>query len=89
MDNIAVEAYALSCVLPLIAFILLAFQFYSQSSSTPTQNATVPHYLEEVPCNVGGLISISSEIETKENKKQFPGKEKDKCEEGNCEQLPL
>ena len=69
MDNIAVEAYALSCVLPLIAFILLAFQFYSQSSSTPTQNATVPHYLEEVPCNVGGLISISSEIETKENKK--------------------
>ena len=60
MDNIAVEAYALSCVLPLIAFILLAFQFYRNSSPTPLHNASATHYEEEIPCNMGGLISISA-----------------------------
>ena len=70
MDNIAVEAYALSCTLPLVAFILLAFQFYRQSSPSSAQNVQQPQHLEEVPYHMSGLISISSEIETKENRKQ-------------------
>jgi len=63
MDNIAVGAYALSCILPLVAFILLALQFYHQSSPSHAQNTSIPRYLEEVPCHMGGLISIAADIE--------------------------
>ena len=42
MDNIAVGAYALSCILPLIAFILLTFQFYRSSTPKHVHNYSPP-----------------------------------------------
>ena len=72
MDNIAVGAYALSCILPLVAFIMLLFQFYRHSPTVSHQNAVVPHYVEEVPCHMGGLISIASDIERKEKQADYP-----------------
>ena len=63
MDNIVVEAYALSCILPLLAFILLALQFYCQPLHTKTSNSQHYESLTEFPYRMGGLISISSEID--------------------------
>ena len=63
MDNIVVEAYALSCILPLLAFILLAFQFYCQSLFTTNKNALPSEHHPEFPCRMAGIISISSQIE--------------------------
>jgi hypothetical protein len=59
MDNIAIEAYALCCLLPLIAFLLLAAQFYrhAPAKARPLFARTLQ---EEFPSSFEGLISISS-----------------------------
>ena len=77
MDNLAEEAYAVSCILPLIAFILLSVQFYNQTSQAKTQNAPSCLNLEEFPCHMGGLISITTEAEPKERRKLSRAKELD------------
>lgn len=89
MDNIAVEAYALSCILPLVAFILLAFQFYRQSTPAHHQNTPIPRYLEEVPSHMGGLISITADIQTQQNSSTQPCKENQRSEGADGWQDPL
>jgi hypothetical protein len=60
MDYFAVEAYALSCLLPLLAFLLLALQFY-QASTSKTQNGSTISLIEEFPSRLSDLVSITSE----------------------------
>lgn len=62
MDNIALEVYVLSCILPLIAFVLLAIQFYCSSPPQKSQNASSLQLLEEFPCHMDGLISIANQL---------------------------
>jgi len=59
MDNIAIEAYALCCLLPLLAFLLLAVQFYFHSP-VKTRPLFARTLQEEFPSSLEGLISISS-----------------------------
>lgn len=67
MDNIALEVYILSCVLPLLAFVLLAIQFYCSSPPHKPQNASSLQLLEEFPCHMGGLISIANQFHDTNN----------------------
>lgn len=62
MDNIALEVYVLSCVLPLLAFVLLAIQFYCSSPPHKPHNASSLQLLEEFPCHMGALISIANQL---------------------------
>ena len=65
MDNIAVEAYSLSCLLPLLAFVLLTVQFCSRSPNAKLSHVSTLHRLEDFPCNLGGLITIADEVPSK------------------------
>ena len=65
MDNIAVEAYWLSCLLPLAALLLLTFQFCSRSPIAKHSHLAPLHCLEEFPCHLGALITIADEVPSK------------------------
>lgn len=57
------EAHAISCILPLLALLLLAIQLLRHSGQYKSLQAVTHTTTPEFPCHMGGLISISDECE--------------------------
>lgn len=59
MDNIGVEAYALCCLLPFIAFLTLAAQLYCHATPKRTLKGRLTLLNDDLLCNMQGLITIT------------------------------
>lgn len=57
----ALDASTFSCLLPLLAFILLGLQFF-RASTPKSQQGAVATLLEEVPSHLPDLVSITSQL---------------------------
>ena len=66
MDNIAIGANALCCLMPFLAFMLLTLQFFRNSLLSKTQTTSKAECYDEFPCHMGGLISIKSQVAYKD-----------------------
>jgi len=68
MNSTIMEAHAISCVLPLLALLLLAFQLIRHSGLSKFNSAAALSSTPEFPCRMGGLISISDECDPKQHR---------------------
>lgn len=61
MDNIGIEAYALCCLLPFIAFLTLAAQIYTNAPAKNTLRDRLNLLNDDFLCSMQGLITITED----------------------------
>jgi hypothetical protein len=61
MDNISIEAYALCCLLPFIAFLTLATQIYFNATPKNSLRGRLNAINDDLLCSMQGLITITED----------------------------
>lgn len=94
MNSTIMEAHAISCVLPLLALLLLVLQLFRHSGPCKPTSAAASTGTPEFPCHMGGLISISDECEPKQHKQlacawESEGEEKAESEKAGLDRKYL